>query len=161
MLTDKLDNPAWHSLNETHSLFAIGNNEIKFYQPSISPFGGINAKQCDLISFLKKHTELNSFFVIGDKPQTSPDHIIEKELICLQMICSAPIKIDHTENIVHLNNVYEKELSDLVNLVQPGYFNEGTSSMGNYFGIFKNDRLVAVTGERMKMSGFTEISAVV
>ena len=33
--------------------------------------------------------------------------------------------------------------------------------MGDYFGIFKNDTLVAVTGERMKMNGFTEISAVV
>jgi len=27
----KLDNPAWQSLNETHQLLAIGNDEIKFY----------------------------------------------------------------------------------------------------------------------------------
>jgi predicted GNAT family acetyltransferase len=33
--------------------------------------------------------------------------------------------------------------------------------MEDYFGIFQNDKLVAVTGERMKMFGFTEISAVV
>jgi len=29
MNKDKLDNPAWHSLNETHQSFAIGNDEIK------------------------------------------------------------------------------------------------------------------------------------
>ena len=33
--------------------------------------------------------------------------------------------------------------------------------MGDYYGIYKNKQLVAVAGERMKMDGFTEISAVV
>ena len=161
MIPDKLDNPAWHSLNETHGLFAIGDDEIKFYKPSICRFGGINSKQVDLISFLHNHTVLISFFVIGEKPPTSPDLIIENELVCLQMTCPAPIKIDYTENIVYLNDAYPKQLADLVDLVQPGYFEEGTSLMGDYFGIFKDDQLVAVTGERMKMFGFTEISAVV
>ena len=157
----KLDNPAWHSLNETHRSFAIGENEIKFYNPDICPFGGINSKDADLISFLKIHPELNSFFVIGDKPQESPGLIIEKELVCLQMICSAPIKMEFTEDIIFLKEAYKKRLVELVNLVQPGYFKEGTSSMGDYYGIFKEGKLVAVTGERMKMYGFTEISAVV
>jgi GNAT superfamily N-acetyltransferase len=157
----KLDNPAWHSLNETHRSFAIGENEIKFYHPDICPFGGINSKDADLISFLKIHPELNSFFVIGDKPQGSPGLIIEKELVCLQMICSVPIKMEFTENIIPLKETQKRRLAELVNLVQPGYFKEGTSSMGDYYGIFKDDRLVAVTGERMKMYGFTEISAVV
>ena len=49
----------------------------------------------------------------------------------------------------------------LVKLVQPGYFKSKTSHLGSYYGIFKNDELVAVTGERMKMSSFTEVSAVV
>jgi ribosomal protein S18 acetylase RimI-like enzyme len=158
---DKLDNSAWYSLSETHSSFAIGDDEIRFYQPHICSFGGINSKHADLISFLKKYTELDSFYIIGEKPQSSPEFIIEKELVCLQMICSASIKIEYTESFVHLNNTYEKELFELVNLVQPGYFEENTSLMGDYFGIFQNDKLVAVTGERMKMFGFTEISAVV
>ena len=33
--------------------------------------------------------------------------------------------------------------------------------LGDYFGIFKHEKLVAVTGERMKMNAFTEVSAVV
>lgn len=161
MIPDKLANPAWYSLNETHSRLAIGDDEIKFYRPSICRFGGINSKQAGLVSFLQNHPELSSFYIIGNKPQTSPHLIIDKELVCLQMICAAPVKIEITQHITRLNNTYEKELYDLVNLVQPGYFEEGTSLMGDYFGIFKNDQLVAVTGERMKMFGFTEISAVV
>jgi GNAT superfamily N-acetyltransferase len=157
----KLDNPAWHSLTETHRSFAIGENEIKFYHPGICPFGGINSKYADLISFLQLHPELSSFFVIGDKPHESSDLIIEKELVCLQMICSARIKMEFTEDIILLKETHKKQLAHLVNLVQPGYFTEGTSSMGDYYGIFKEGELVAVTGERMKMYGFTEISAVI
>ena len=33
--------------------------------------------------------------------------------------------------------------------------------MGDYYGIFQNDTLVAVSGERMKTNQFTEVSAVV
>lgn len=161
MIPDKLDNPAWHSLNETHGSFAIGNDEIKFYRPSICRFGGINSKQADLVSFLNNHVSLKSFFVIGEKPQGTPGLIIEMELVCLQMISAGQMKIDCPENIVYLNDGHKKQLADLVNLVQPGYFEEDTSLMGDYFGIFRNDQLVAVTGERMKMLGFTEISAVV
>ncbi len=54
-----------------------------------------------------------------------------------------------------------KDLSSLVNFVQPGYFREKTKNMGDYFGIFRNHALIAVAGERMQMEGFTEISAVV
>ena len=161
MIPDNLDNPAWHSLNETHRSFAIGDDEIKFYLPSICSFGGIHSKQPDLASFLKRHTELNSFFIIGDKPPTSPHLLIEKELVCCQMICREPIKMEFSQNIKRLNDSHEKELYELVNLVQPGYFEARTSLMGDYFGIFNADQLVAVSGERMKMFDFTEISAVV
>ena len=33
--------------------------------------------------------------------------------------------------------------------------------LGDYFGIFKNGDLIAVTGERMKMNDFVEVSAIV
>ena len=161
MNLDKLDNPAWHSLNETHRSFAIGNDAMKFYQPQVCPFGGINSKHPDLTSFLKTHPQLNSFFIIGDKPIMPPDLIIENELICLQMVCSSPVKMQFTEDITSLKEPHKKELLDLVNLVQPGYFKEGTFLMGDYYGIYKNKQLVAVAGERMKMDGLTEISAVV
>ena len=48
-----------------------------------------------------------------------------------------------------------------MNLVQPGYFKTKTPLLGNYFGIFKDNQLVAITGERMKMNDFTEVSAIV
>lgn len=46
-------------------------------------------------------------------------------------------------------------------MVQPGYFKKRTYLLGDYYGIFKNSELVAVTGERMEMNKYVEVSAVV
>ena len=44
---------------------------------------------------------------------------------------------------------------------EPGPFLAETIQMGRYFGIRSNDgRLIAMAGERLKLDGFTEISAV-
>jgi predicted GNAT family acetyltransferase len=71
------------------------------------------------------------------------------------------IEINIGEKIIELDDTWAEALSSLVNEVQPGYFKKKTNLMGNYFGVIKEGKLVAVTGERMKMNGFTEVSAVV
>ncbi len=46
-------------------------------------------------------------------------------------------------------------------VTEPGPFLPETIQMGRYFGIRSNDgRLIAMAGERLKLNGFTEISAV-
>lgn len=158
---EKLDNPVWYSLTETHENFAISYNGTKFYHPDYCPFGGftvIDSTQpaCDRYAEL-----INNFFVIGDQPNFS-DHLkINKELICNQMILSNPINIPITEEITELEADQNKDLFNLVNLVQPGYFKRQTPQLGNYYGIYKDGQLIAASGERMKMNAYTEISAVV
>jgi predicted GNAT family acetyltransferase len=77
------------------------------------------------------------------------------------MILEKRIEINIGEKIIGLDDTLAEALSSLVNEVQPGYFKKKTNLMGNYFGVIKEEKLVAVTGERMKMNDFTEISAVV
>src|SRR5439155_25852607 len=77
------------------------------------------------------------------------------------MIIKKRIALEFKDEIIRLNNEFDKPLYDLVNLVQPGYFKRKTVLMGDYYGIFKDGKLVAVTGARMKMNDFTDISAVV
>ena len=77
------------------------------------------------------------------------------------MIVYNPIDIAINDPIVKLTDKHIDVLYELVNFVQPGYFKKKTALLGNYYGIFKNDVLVAVTGERMQMNDFVEVSAVV
>jgi hypothetical protein len=75
------------------------------------------------------------------------------------MIISEPIDIPIIDTIIELEERNREDLLELVKLVYPEYFKSKT--LGNYYGIYKDDQLVAVTGERMQMSDFIEVSAVI
>ncbi len=78
------------------------------------------------------------------------------------MLLKKQIELELKEEIISLQNEGQREdLFNLVSLVQPGYFKNKTADLGKYFGIYKDDKLVAVSGERMQMNDFTEISAIV
>ena len=157
----KLDNPVWYSLAETHQRFSIEFNHIRFYHPDYCPFGGSNdaAQTSGGINQYADYCE--AFYIVGEKPTFQGSLILKNELVCNQMIIPGPIKMNLSESIVELRPQHAAELFQLVNLVQPGYFRSRTSLLGSYFGIFKDEKLIAVTGERMKMNHITEVSAVV
>ncbi len=51
-------------------------------------------------------------------------------------------------------------MMQLTALTKPGPFGLRTIEFGNYFGIFENETLVAMAGQRLHVSNYTEISAV-
>ena len=155
----KLDNPVWFSLSETHQSFAVDYGSVKFYHPDYCPFGGF--EKGDAISIDEYSMMVDNFFIVGEKPELSNQLQLNKELICLQMIVYNPIDIAINDPIIKLSDEHIDALYELVNLVQPGYFKKKTALLGNYYGIFKNEEIVSVTGERMRMNDFIEVSAVV
>ncbi len=48
----------------------------------------------------------------------------------------------------------------LTKLTEPGPFLPRTIELGTYFGIRESGSLVAMAGERLKLTGYTEVSAV-
>ena len=158
---NKLDNPVWNSLSETHGGFVLDYGNTKFYNPDYCPFGGFINPESTLDASDQYLTLAENFFIVGEKPEISKSLKIVKELVCLQMIIYNKIELSITDTIIKLTEEHNQELVHLVNLVQPGYFKNKTASLGNYYGIFKEDQLVAITGERMKMNDFTEVSAII
>jgi ribosomal protein S18 acetylase RimI-like enzyme len=158
---NRLDNPVWNSLSENHEKFALDYNGTKFYDPAYCPFGGFLDLESTLESVEKYAFLSENFFVVGEKPKIADTLKIAKELVCLQMIIREKVQISYDNEIIKLIEEHQQELFDLVNLVQPGYFKNKTFLLGNYYGIFKDKKLVSVAGERMKMNNFTEVSAIV
>jgi hypothetical protein len=64
------------------------------------------------------------------------------------MIISEPIDIPIIDTIIELEERNREDLLELVKLVYPEYFKSKTATLGNYYGIYKDDQLVAVTGEK-------------
>ena len=161
-MINPLDNPVWSALHETHTALRLSpQHNIKFYRPDFCPFGAVGSEP-NAPQSLSTYAELcTDFFVVGDQPLYTDTVRLKTELVCAQMILENPIETSISENIQHLNHKHEDDLIKLVNLVQPGYFRAHTPQLGDYYGIYKDEKLVAVTGERMKMNAYTEISAVV
>ena len=158
----KLDNPIWHALNETHKHYAVEFNGCKFYKPEYNPFGGMG-EGGDTALATDQYSKLTPlFYMVGDPPIAGSSARIKKQLTANQMILHKPFAFEISEKIVELESQEEKkELYELVNLVQPGFIRERTAAMGTYFGIYADKQLVAVSGERVEMNSYSEVSAVV
>ncbi len=157
----KLDNPVWYSLSETHKKKALDFGEMKFYDPDYCSFGGFTEVE-NTASALVEYSKLaSSFFIFGAKPILPKSLKLKNELVCLQMIINSKIEENFQDEIVALDEAHLDDLLGLVKIVYPEYFKQKTASLGDYFGIYKNNQLVSITGERMRMDGFIEVSAVI
>jgi ribosomal protein S18 acetylase RimI-like enzyme len=82
----------------------------------------------------------------------------------LQMVCenghAADVPISPNVEIVPLGRSDSTEMIELTTLTQPGPFGKRTHELGTYTGIRHGGRLVAMAGERLRVDGFTEVSAV-
>ncbi|TGV00827.1 GNAT family N-acetyltransferase [Flavivirga rizhaonensis] len=158
---DALDNPVWFSLTDCHYDYAIDYGDVKFFQPDYGPFGAF-INNADTSLAIEKHAKLiTDFFIVGDKPKM-PLHFKEPvEYIGLQMIIYNKINYPITEAIIELTESHYDDLINLVKLVYPEFFKSKTNTLGQYYGIYKDKKLVAVTGERMQTNDFIEISAVI
>lgn len=148
-------------IRSSSNFFLVDYDGIKFYHPDYCPFGGFDATE-NVSKNISEYSKLvDNSFIVGDKPELSNLLKLKKELVCLQMIIHNKIDTVIKDHIITLSNEHTEALFNLITLVQPGYFKRKTALLGRYFGIFKNGQLVSVTGERMRMNDFVEVSAIV
>lgn len=156
-----LDNPVWYALTEMHDKNSINYGNVKFYKTDFTPFGAFINNQ-DTTEAIEKHAKLiKAFFIVGNKPKLPSTFKPPIKYVGLQMILYNKIDYPITEEIIELNEAHYQDLINLVKLAYPEYFKAKTNTLGRYFGIYKNKKLVAITGERMQTKHFTEISAVI
>ncbi len=158
----KLDNPAWYGLHETHKKFAIGIDGLKCYQQNIVAFAAWDTSINNGLKHLDNLIEPNEFFfIVGEMSELPANYLIERTINCLQMICTAEITLNISAKIIQLHEKEADQMAALTQLVMPGYYKHDTRLMGDYYGILDDNELVAMAGERIRLNGLTEVSAVV
>jgi len=156
-----LDNPAWWALDSYHANFAIGGDLAKRYQPGILPFAACHPVGQDSVAALDPLINPGeSFYLIGELPTPPAGWIVELELPCAQMIGPAAITAPDDVPLSLLGEADKEEMYDLITSAQPGYYNRDTLRLGTYYGIRMNGKLVAMAGERLRLKGYTELSAI-
>lgn len=158
-----LDNPAWSALTTEQADLAQGAATAKRYAPGILPFIGLAepdaASAAALDPFLAPG---ESLYCIGDLPPLPAGWRLENELPCAQLLAPQNLHCmpQPRETITLLAEPDKEEMFRLISSLQPGYYHPDTRLTGDYCGIRREGRLVAMAGERMRMTGFTELSAI-
>lgn len=158
-----LDNPIWQALNTAHAAFNEGDQRLKYFYPEVSPFVAMNDWQEEDQLYLDKHlpADRGFFYIIRDKIQL-PDSCKKVFTIPLwQMVMQQHMPFTVKDATIQaLDHTHIPAMIGLTALTRPGPFSQRTIEFGNYIGIFEQDQLVAMAGERLKVPGFTEVSAI-
>ena len=96
------------------------------------------------------------------EPQGLPAGLrLEKQATLLQMTLTA-LKAGKTREVsmVRLTDADASQMLELALLTEPGPFFDKTHLLGDFYGVKEGGRLLAMSGERMKPDGFTEVSGV-
>ncbi|WP_083252133.1 GNAT family N-acetyltransferase [Pedobacter steynii] len=158
-----LDRPIWNALNSKHASFALGNEYAKRYPSQILPFIGFDLDSEQPLEQLKAWMKPNEIvYAIGDLPKIPDSWQLLNQLDCVQMFCPelSVSTLDESIEILTLKEEDRAEMFELITSVQPGYFAKDTPLLGHYNGIRVNGKLISMSGERLGLDSFTELSAV-
>jgi GNAT superfamily N-acetyltransferase len=165
-----LDNPILNALLTEHRDLAQVDGQARRYPAAIGPLAGIpdqSEKSYDGLRSLAGPSGLIGLF-LPDEPALPKGWGLFRGGILTQMICAKPLLAGDSAARVLSTNVKLRSLGtsdvkamvELAKLTEPGPFRERTSELGNFYGIFEGDRLMAMAGQRTRVPGFVEVSAV-
>ncbi|MEU4694066.1 GNAT family N-acetyltransferase [Actinoplanes sp. NPDC023714] len=153
-----LNNPVWAALSGPQACFAEAAGDAARFSPEIAPFGALRdpsdpAAWRDLAGLTSE--------VVLTGPSITPLAGWETTEVMagVQMVGQSMTGVEDPDAVV-LTEADVPEMLELVARAQPGPFRKRTVDLGRYLGIRDGGRLVAMAGERFRMPGWTEVSAV-
>ena len=161
-----LDNVIWQALITRDAQFAESFEEARRFVPEVGPLGAFRehgAQGYASLAGLVGPGDTVGLFL--DDPYQARDgwtFVVGAPL--LQMVCddgiAKPFSSENAPEVVELGTPDSPEMIELTALTKPGPFGSRTHELGTYLGIRLRGKLVAMAGERLKVPGHTEVSAV-
>jgi GNAT superfamily N-acetyltransferase len=158
-----LNNPLWSALTTAQAHFATGGPLAKRYPAEVAPFIAAaepSAAAAAALAELVSPGEIVNIVSVTPKLDKGWELLGTGNIV--QMIWrgdAAPPDEDSTD-IAPLTAADTPDMLALTALVFPGYFRSRTPEMGEYFAIRQDGKFAAMAGERMKVFGYEEVSAV-
>jgi GNAT superfamily N-acetyltransferase len=159
---ESLDNPAWEALTTLHARFAEGDDLAKRYPPAMFQIAAVREPSDEAfrsLAHLLGPGAIAGFFSTDPVDFPAAFHKLE-EFNVRQMVFPNPPPEVEEDGVRELSAEDVPEMLRLVELTKPGPFGPRTYEMGAYLGIHHAGKLVAMAGERLRLTGFTEVSAV-
>lgn len=158
-----LRNPVYHSLLYNDGHLGYSGKKVKWFDDEVSPFAGFEE------GYEHGFDELYEALPAGRKilyatPGVVTTHGSWKrvaEIAGVQFLYEGELLPTNVSfNPTPLTSEHVNEMVQLATLTKPGPFVQRTIEFGHYYGVFENGRLAAMTGQRLHIHNFTEVSAV-
>ena len=157
-----LDNVIWSALCTAQSAWARGSGPARRYRPEFARFAGMPALSEAGFRALAADMQSDEVVAMAVSRDVEPgpwfDVVDRKNLV--QMIGAAAGVVREPARLRALGAGDVAQMTALVQATEPGPWFERTSELGRFLGFEEGGRLVAMAGERMRVPGHTEISAV-
>jgi ribosomal protein S18 acetylase RimI-like enzyme len=157
-----LDNIVWHCLIGPQAQASAGNDTARRYAAGFSPIVAFaDAERPDFTALESVCDPGEHFYCAGGPVPAAAGWQVDDETTMFQMVWDAPEPAADDElAAVRLGARHVPQILALVELTKPGPFGPRTIELGDYFGCFDGERLVAMAGERMHAGSLREISGV-
>jgi ribosomal protein S18 acetylase RimI-like enzyme len=159
-----LDAVIWRALTSVQESVAEGDERARRYPAAIAPFAAtIDTEPASFRSLLALvgGDDQIALFTTEEVQPPSAFSVVRRDSVDQMVLEDAgACTAQPGAPIEALGGADGPEMLTLANVTQPGPFGPRTIELGHYIGIRRQGALVAMAGERMRLDGFTEISAV-
>jgi predicted GNAT family acetyltransferase len=157
-----LDKVVWNALASKQQHLALGDERVLRYPSDIARFAGMADSAPESFDVLRTMIEVDGpLALVTTAPVEAPSwSTVVRRGELLQMIWQGAPGAQPELPHVALGSDDVPDMLALTAATEPGPFGPRTIELGNYIGIRSEGKLAAMAGERMRLDGFTEISAV-
>jgi predicted GNAT family acetyltransferase len=157
-----LDRAAWSALTTRQLDVSLGGHRARRLAPAYGLFAAAaDASPASLAALaeLVRRTGPAALFEAAP-PAAVPGLRLTPGDPISQMVADAPVPAAADFEVLRLGDDDAADMLELATLTRPGPFFARTHRLGEFVGVRVGGRLAAMTGERLKLPGFTEVSAV-
>jgi ribosomal protein S18 acetylase RimI-like enzyme len=156
-----LDNIVWHTLIGPHAKYASGTHDLRRYAKGFSPIIGFADPKVPNFAALAPFCQPGEHFYTDGWSGTVPHNWkLNSESTMFKMVWEAAMPTDEPLDAIPLGPEHATRALELTLLTRPGPFGLRTIELGDYFGCFQDNRLIAMAGKRMHAGTLREISGV-
>jgi GNAT superfamily N-acetyltransferase len=162
-----LDNPIFHSLHTGHEGVALMNGVARRFPAEIGPLSGIPDQTRESYNDLRRLAGPQGTVVLflNQPPAPPAGWTLRHGGLLDQMVCAGPLKrqkrlLPLEAEVRPLTKEDAPAMVELAKLTEPGPFYLRTLELGAFFGVFHGCRLMAMSGQRLRLPGHVEVSAV-
>ncbi len=157
----QLDNPAYASLCGAHARFAQVRGRVRRYHVDVAPFLALPSPPSrqdwqDAAGLVAP----GAYAAIRCSDSELPDTWQTVRAFDLVQMIEERVTATGCPEAIPLGASDVPEMLELVARTEPGPFLTRTIELGDYLGIRCDGELIAMAGERFRLDGWTEISAV-